>query len=158
MKSELFGKDYGLPIDSFYYQLSNSALRREYREEIPTQSDEGPLIVSEILRRCGNSKYFKIFLEGVDFNEFDRHSLELFQISQLMNLDYENIFKEPEKKRSLLKHNLNYDVLITGKDKLTKEKICELIEKCNKYRVGRVFQSVCRKGKSLMDKINQASE
>jgi len=155
MKKKLFGKDYGFPIDSACYELSNSNLRKEYEECILNKSEAGPLIVDEILRRCGGSKYFKAFLKGIDFGESDWDSLKLFKISREMKINFENIFEDQNTKRYLLKNRIHYKVFISGRDEITGKIIYEPIDSCKGTRIGRVFQRVCEKGKKLEKIINE---
>ncbi len=156
MKKEFVGENYGFPIDHIYYGLSNSNLREAYEECILNRSEEGPLIINEILRRCGGSKYFKAFLKGVNFGESDWDSLKLFNISRQMKINYKDIFENQNTKRYLLKNKIHYSALRSGKNKKTGKIVYEPIDSCKGSRIGKVFQRICERGEKLERIINES--
>lgn len=83
-KKDFQGKDYGFMDPSWeeedlvYYEMSNSLLRRAYNLYVEKKVGDGPKILDETLRRAGKPERLKDFLNGVDFQESDLESLDLF--------------------------------------------------------------------------------
>lgn len=158
MKRDLLGEDYGFVDPSWreedfgYYEMSNYFLRRAYNLYIEEGIGDGPKIADEVLRRAGKPERLKAFLNGVDFDESDLKSLNLYYFSNKLKINPENIFEDRERKQKLLDNILNYSALVSGKDELTGKIRYEPLESCEDERVGKVFLSRYKKGKKL-DKL-----
>lgn len=158
-KRALCGEDYGFMDSSWreedngYYEMSNSFLRRAYDLYVEENVGDGPKILDEVLRRAGKPERLKAFLNGVEFEEGDLMSLDLFYLSNEMKINPKKIFQDKEKKQGLLKNIFKYSALIVGKDKLTGKIKYKPLNSCKDERIGKVFFSKYERGKTLDELI-----
>ena len=157
-KKDLQGEDYGFMDPSWgeedlgYYEMSNSFLRRAYNLYVEKKVGDGPKILDEILRRAGKPERLKAFLKGVDFDESDLNSLNLFYASNKMRVNSEDASQDRGRKQDLIKKVFKYSVLISGKDSLTGKIKYLPLKNCKDERINAVFLSRYKKGKDL-DKL-----
>lgn len=154
-KRDLQGEDYGFVDPSWseedlgYYEMTNSLLRRAYSLYLEKKIGDGPKILDEVLRRAGKPERLKAFLDGVDFDESDLESLNLFYVSNKMKLNPKDVFQDRKSKQKLLKNIFNYSALVSGKDSSTGEINYEPLDSCKDERIGKVFLSKYEKGRTL---------